>query len=217
MTLPALSAVQDAYTAIDKIWADAEAQNRVATPAEANEALQVLATTIGLEAEPDGEGGDPLISLALAVAGTLRDALTGGLQAEDPASEYERILRSAEQEAVRNPEAGRALARIADRWLSSEFAAARKRNADKPKGTTHVGSPAPRITLSEEQAALDHALGELRALGVGDAGVASYVHHAAILATSGATELQILAAARIISRGHAAADDLTVLTGKQFR
>lgn len=146
--LPALSAVQDAYTAIDKIWADAEAENRPPTVSEANDALQLLATAIGITEEPDGKEGEPLISLALAVAQTLMNALTFP-RAEDPASEYERILRSAETEAVRNPEAGRALARIADRWLSDEFAAARKRAADqgKPAGVSHFGSPAPADTL----------------------------------------------------------------------
>lgn len=130
---PALSDIAFAHLAIDKIWADAEAQNRPANVAEANEALQLLATAIGLEAEPDGAEGDPLISLALAVARTLLDALTYTPSAGDPTAEYERILRSAEQEALRNPEAGHALAQIADRWLAPNFTAARNRAADRAK------------------------------------------------------------------------------------
>lgn len=203
MTLPALSAVQDAYTAIDKLWEDAEAQNRPANVAEANQALQLLAQAIGITEEPDGKEGDPLISLALAVAGTLRDALAGGLHSEDPASEYERILRSAEQEAVRNPEAGRALARIADRWLSEEFAAARKRTHAKTAAKT--AAPADGIPA---------AIGALRMLGLDDAGVLHYLDAAGRLAVVGASPEQIGAACRIIAAGSITVADGDALLGK---
>lgn len=141
--LPALSDIAFAHLAIDKIWAAAEAENRPATVAEANEALQLLATAIGLYVDPDGAEGDPLISLALDVARTLRDALAYTPSADDPAAEYERILRSAEQEALRNPEAGHALANIADRWLAPNFTAARNLTADRAKPTGRPLATAP--------------------------------------------------------------------------
>lgn len=125
LELPSHESVQAAYAAIDDIWAKAEAENRAATVAEANAALQELATVLGLAADPDGVEGDPLISLALAVAGALRDALLSAHEPGNPADEYERLLRSAEQEAVRNPPAALALAQIADRWMNDELGAAR--------------------------------------------------------------------------------------------
>lgn len=213
-TLPALSAVQDAYTAIDKIWADAEAQNRAPTVAEANAALQLLATAIGITEEPDGKEGEPLISLAHAVCQTLMNTLTAHTPADAPAAEYERLLRSAEQEAVRNPPGADVLVKIADRWLSQPLADARRRSSAKTS-TTHFGSPAtPLETTGFERVspAVNDSLNELRALGLTEAGVAHHVHSAAVLVSSGATDEMIDAVARIIAMGQAAPSDLAILT-----
>lgn len=130
IVLPALSEVQKAHDAIDKIWADAEAENRPASVEEANQALMLLAASLGLDSEPDGEQGEPLVSLALAVARTLMDALTQAPTTDDPFAEYERVLRAAETEAIRNPSGAQALAAIADRWITEPFVTKR---ASRPR------------------------------------------------------------------------------------
>lgn len=130
-----LERVQAAYTTIDAVWCKAEGENRPANVDEANFALQELATALGLE-EPDGVEGDPLISLALAVTGYLKAALLAAHEPGNPADEYERLLRAAEEEAPRNPAAALVLLKTADRWMNDELSAARALH--KPHGIPEV-------------------------------------------------------------------------------
>lgn len=124
--LPTTEALTQAYKAIDDRWAEIEKANRSPVAADVLDAIAHLAVAIGHNYETDAQERENEYSTLQHLALTLRNALEQAAEPGDPATEYQRLLRLAEEQATRNPAASEALAKIADRWLVDALIPARR-------------------------------------------------------------------------------------------
>lgn len=140
-----LARVTEAHDYLEAALTDGEKKAEIFPVEAAHRAVRLMCHAIDPEDDLRMEAPDiELADLILDVLAELMEAYTT-LAAEpigdrDPSTEYERLLIAAEKLAVENrPDAARALAEIAGRWVANDFVTARKKKPDT--ALQHFGSP----------------------------------------------------------------------------
>jgi hypothetical protein len=92
----------------------------------AEEDLNLRAVLEAVMSDSSASLSELVYSLLDELAARLLDLEQAAHLAGDPVTEYRRLLRAAEAAITRSPEAGRALAEVADRWLSDALISAHR-------------------------------------------------------------------------------------------